>query len=126
MNAPHLLPPRSPPQLPPILDRPSVVAAVAEYLMEANHQGYRPNHRKVLTVRKSDRGATLREAAAPLRGEAFYFIEGELFSRAGATRLADGETPIGRAELLVDEIWDDLWVWSAYDFARSTSGWKAP
>ncbi|THF65243.1 hypothetical protein [Pseudothauera rhizosphaerae] len=111
---------------PPMLDRPAVVAAIADYLMEANHGGYRPDARKVLTVRKSDRRATVREAAAPVRGEVFYFIEGELFSRAEATRLGDGESPLEGAERLVDEIWDRLWVWNAYDFARSTSGWKAP
>lgn len=111
---------------PPVLDRPSVVAAIADYLLEANYRGYRPDPRKVLTVRKSDRTASVREAGAPVRGEAFYFIEGELFPQAEATRLSDGETPAVHAERLVDVVWDRLWVWNAYDFSRSTSGWQAP
>lgn len=111
---------------PPALDRPSVVAAIADYLLDANHQGYRPDHRKVLVVRKSDRTASVRDAGVPVRGEVFYFIEDELFPQPKATRLNAGETSAERAELLVSGIWDRLWVWNAYDFARSTSGWKAP
>jgi hypothetical protein len=111
---------------PKMLDRISVVAAIAEYLLEANYRGYQPDPRKVLVVRKSDRTTSLREAAAPVRGEAFYFIEGELFPLAGSTQLAADETPKSQAEKLVSGIWDQLWVWNAYDFARSTSGWSAP
>jgi epoxyqueuosine reductase len=50
---------------PQMLDRISVVAAIAEYLLEANYRGYQPDTRKVLVVRKSDRTASLREAGAP-------------------------------------------------------------
>jgi len=111
---------------PLLLDRPSVVAAIADYLLEANNQGYRPDPRKVLAVRKSDRVASVRNAGTPVRSEVFYFIEGELFPEPATTRLNEGETPTARAERLVGEIWERLWVWNAYDFARSTSGWQAP
>jgi hypothetical protein len=110
---------------PPILDRASVLSAIADYLLEANHNGYRPDPSKVLSVRK-DRLASLREAAPPVRGEVSYFIEGELFAVSGQTRLRIDETVATAAERLVGEVWDRLWVWNAYDFSRSTSGWRAP
>jgi len=110
----------------PALDRPSVVAAIADYLLEANYRGYRPNRQKVLTVRRSDRIASLRDAAIPVRGEAFYYIEGELFPEAEATCLPPEQTPRELAEQLVAGIWERLWVWNAYDFTRSTSGMNAP
>lgn len=110
----------------PALDRPSVVAAIADYLLEANYRGYQPNRQKVLTVRRSDRIASLRDAAIPVRGEAFYYIEGELFPEAEATRLPTEQTPRELAEQLVAGIWERLWVWNAYDFTRSTSGMNAP
>jgi hypothetical protein len=111
---------------PPLLDRHSVASALADYLLQVNYQGYRPDMQKALWVRKSDRTATVRDAGLPVRGETFYFIEGELFPEAGDTRLQAGESPLARAERLLDRIWDDLWVWNAYDFARSTSGMNAP
>lgn len=114
------------PAQPPLLDRPSVVAAIADYLLQANYRDYRPDRRKVLAVRRTDRSASLRDAVIPVRGEAFYYIEGELFPQAEATRLAAGESPRELAERLVDGIWERLWVWSAYDFTRSTSGMNAP
>lgn len=110
----------------PGLNRQSVIDAVTDYLLQVNHGGYRPDRQKVLTVRKTDRTASLRDAAIPVRGEVYYFIEGELFSRADATRLPAGDMPVALAEKLVDEVWDDLWVWNAYDFTRSTSGMNAP
>lgn len=104
------------------LDRPSVVEAIADYVLQANHGGYRPDRKKVLAVRKSDRTAWLRDAGIPVRWEVYYFIEGELFPEAGATRLTAGQTPRDLAERLVDAVWERLWVWNAYDFTRSTSG----
>ncbi|MDR1854483.1 MAG: hypothetical protein LBR05_06205 [Azoarcus sp.] len=111
---------------PTTLHRASVVAAITEYLVEANIEGYRPNPRKALAVRKSDRKASLRDAGAPVRDEVYYFIEDELFPEPDATCLAEGETPAAAARRLVDGVWDRLWVWNAFDFARSTSGWQAP
>lgn len=108
------------------LDRPSVVTAIADYLLQANYQSYRPDRRKVLAVRRTDRTASLRDASIPVRGEAFYYIEGELFPEAEATRLAPNQAPRELAERLVAGIWERLWVWNAYDFTRSTSGMNAP
>jgi hypothetical protein len=114
------------PAQPQKLNRQTVVDAVSDYILQVNHGSYQPDRQKVLTVRKTDRTASLRDAAVPVRGEVYYFIEGELFSRVDATRLREGETPEALAEKLVGEIWDDLWVWNAYDFTRSTSGMNAP
>ncbi|MDR3159049.1 MAG: hypothetical protein LBU11_08605 [Zoogloeaceae bacterium] len=108
------------------LDYPSVRDAVADYLLQVNHGAYQPDRKKVLSVRKTDRTAWLRDVSSPVRGEAFYFIEGELFSEKNATRLQAGETPRERAEKLLDGIWPQLQIWIAYDFARSTSGMNAP
>ena len=72
------------------LNRESVVAAIADYLLQINHRGYAPDRRKVLAVRRSDRTASLRNAATPVRWEVYYFIEGELIPEQGATRLAAG------------------------------------
>lgn len=106
----------------PSLDRNSVIDAVADYILQANHGSYRPDPRKVLSVRKQERTAALRDAATPARNEASYFIEGELFATPGATRLPAGERPRALAERLVEQIWEQLRVWNAYDFTRSTSG----
>ncbi|MDR2032104.1 MAG: hypothetical protein LBP86_07615 [Azoarcus sp.] len=110
------------------LDRPSVVAALADYLRKANDQeGYRPHPDSVLCVRESDRTATLGNAGRPIRGEVYYFIERDLFPDAQATRLGENETPAAAAERLVERIWERLYVWNAYDFALSTSGmYSAP
>ena len=105
-----------------ILDRASVVAAVKDYVLQVNYHGYTPDYRKVLAVRESDRTASLRNAVAPVRWEAYYYIEGELFPEHGATRVEDGDTPQKLAERLVDLIWDELWVWNAYDFTPTSSG----
>ncbi|MDR2364395.1 MAG: hypothetical protein LBD68_00860 [Zoogloeaceae bacterium] len=114
------------PQTPSVLDYPSAAQAIADYLLQINHGAYRPDRRRVLSVRKTDRTASLRDAALPARGEVFYFIEGELFSEMDATRLREGESPQARAEKLLHGVWEQLQVWSAYDFARSTSGMNAP
>ena len=104
------------------LDRPSVVAAIADYLLQVNYRGYRPDPRKVLSVRRTDRTAWLRNAGLPVRWEVYYFIEGELFPEDGTTRLAEGETPITLAEKLVDGIWERLWAWNGYDFTPTSYG----
>lgn len=104
------------------LNRASVIDAVSDYILQVNDRGYRPDHNKVLAVRKAERTASLRDAATPVRNEAFYFIEGELFPVADATRLREGETSRALAEKLVAQVWEQLWMWSAYDFTRSTSG----
>jgi hypothetical protein len=104
------------------LDRASVVDAVADYILQVNYRGYRPDQRKVLSVRRTDRTAWLRDAGTPARREAFYYIEGELFPQDGATCLAEGEIPQMLAEKLVAEIWDNLWVWNDYDFTPTSGG----
>jgi hypothetical protein len=104
------------------LDRPSVAAAVADYLLQVNYRDYRPDYRKVLSVRRSDRTAWLRDAGTPVRWEVYYFIEGELFPEPGATRLGLGQSLAGLAEALVEGIWDRLWVWNGYDFTPTSYG----
>ncbi|MDR0529034.1 MAG: hypothetical protein LBG69_05445 [Zoogloeaceae bacterium] len=116
----------APPLSSPLLNRPSVIHAVAGYLSQINTRGYCPDPRKALWVRKADRCASVRDAGVPVWGEVFYYIEGELFPLEGQTRLRNGQSPIARAEELIADLWEDLWVWNAYDFARSTSGWAAP
>lgn len=109
---------------PKILDYASVVAAITDYILQVNYQGYNPDYRKVLAVRETDRTATLRNAVAPVRWEVYYYVEGELFPEHGATRLEDGDAPRKLAERLVDLIWDQLWVWNAYDFTPTSGGLK--
>jgi hypothetical protein len=109
-------------EIPIRLDRASVIDAVADYILQVNFRGYRPDPRKVLAVRQTDRTAWLRDAATPARREVFYYIEGELFPAPGATRLADGDTPHILAARLVAEIWDELWVWNDYDFTPTSGG----
>ncbi|GHU25741.1 hypothetical protein FACS189488_13330 [Betaproteobacteria bacterium] len=46
--------------------------------------------------------------------------------RCNRPGLGEGETPRALAEKLVSKIWDDLWVWNAYDFTRSTGGLNEP
>lgn len=104
------------------LDRASVVAAIADYVLQVNYRGYRPDGRKVLSVRRNDRTAALRNAGIPVRWEVYYFIEGELFPEEGATRLRDGETPQDRAEALVEALWPQLWAWNGYDFTPTSYG----
>jgi len=104
------------------LDRRSVVDAIADYLLQANARGYRPDRRKVLAVRQTDRTAWLRDAGTPSRREVWYYIEGELFPEPGTTRLESGESATARAELLVSQIWNDLWLWNAYDFTPTSGG----
>jgi hypothetical protein len=107
---------------PAALNRASVVAAVADYILQVNYKGYRPDRRKVVAVRCSDRSAWLRDAGTPVRQEVWYYVEGELFPTAGATRLQDGQTPEDLAASLVAGVWDDLWVWNGYDFTPTSGG----
>jgi hypothetical protein len=104
------------------LDRASVVAAIADYILQVNYRGYHPDGRKVLAVRRNDRTASLRNAGIPVRWEVYYFIEGELFPEEGATRLRDGESPQARAEALVEALWPQLWAWNGYDFTPTSYG----
>ncbi|MDR1945634.1 MAG: hypothetical protein LBQ51_00460 [Desulfovibrio sp.] len=104
------------------LDRKSVEAAVADYLLQINYCGYQPDTRKVLSVRSTDRTAWLRDAATRARWEVYYFIEGELFPHEGDTRLPEGLSHTEHAAHLVDKIWDDLWVWNGYDFTTTSYG----
>jgi hypothetical protein len=112
---------------PRILNKASVVAAITDYLLQTNVNGYRPNPRKVLAVRNSDRTAILRTAGVPLRHEIYYFVEGEIFAEPGVTRLKEGATPESQAAELVEQVWEPLFIWAAYDFVRgSSSGFKKP
>jgi len=104
------------------LDRVSVVAALADYLLQVNYRGYRPDPRKVLAVRRSDRTASLRNAGIPVRWEVAYYIEGEIFADEGATRLEPGDNPAALAEQLVDRVWHQLWAWNGYDFTPTSYG----
>jgi ferredoxin len=112
---------------PKILNRASVQESLSEYLLGVNLRGYHPDPRKVLAVRTSDRTATLRNAAAPLRQEVYYFVEGEIFPQAGTTRLAEGETPDELAARLLDQVYEQLYIWLAYDFTKgSPPGFRKP
>lgn len=111
---------------PNILNRESVLVALTDYLLEANFGGYRPDPRKVLAVRDSDKTAMLRVVGTPARREVYYFIEGELFGE-GETRLREGQTPQQRAEKLLDGIYEQLYIWVAYDFVNgSPPGFRKP
>jgi hypothetical protein len=76
----------------------------------------------VLSVRRSDRTAWLRDAGTPVRWEVYYYIEGELITEQGATRLARGQSHFDLAEKLVAGVWDQLWVWNGYDFTPTSGG----
>lgn len=107
---------------PKTLDRASVLDAIKDYILQVNYRGYNPDRRKVLSVRRTDRTAWLRNAVAPVRWEVYYYLEGELFPEEGMTRLAAGQSPQDLAEKLVDAIWDNLLVWNGYDFTPTSSG----
>jgi hypothetical protein len=109
-------------EIPVLLDRASVTEALADYILQANYRGYRPDPRKVIAVRQTDRTAWLRDAGTPARREVYYFIEGELFPEFGVTRLAAGESHNDLAARLIARIWDELWVWNAYDFTPTSGG----
>ncbi|WP_243375091.1 hypothetical protein [Geotalea sp. SG265] len=112
---------------PNILNRQSVLECLTDYILQANHWGYRPDRRKVLAVRQSDRTAALRNAAAPIRQEIYYFIEGELFPEEGTTRLKEGQTPAELAANLLDGLYEQLYIWVAYDFTKgSPPGFRKP
>jgi hypothetical protein len=104
-----------------LLDRPSVAAALTDYLLQVNYRGYAPDPSLVLAIRRSDRTAWLRRAELPVRWETYYFIEGEIFPIPGATRLPEGKSPAEYAEELVARVWPQLWVWNGYDFTPSSS-----
>ena len=108
--------------IPILLDRASVTDAIADYILQVNFREYRADRRKVLAIRQTDRTASLRNAGTPVRREVYYYIEGELFPAPGTTRLAEGDTALALAERLVEQIWDDLWVWNAYDFTPHSGG----
>ncbi|MDR1545287.1 MAG: hypothetical protein LBU12_00925 [Deltaproteobacteria bacterium] len=107
---------------PGFLDRRTVEAALADYLLQVNHRGYRPNRRKVLAVRGTDRTAWLRNAEKPVRWEAYYFIEGELFPEPETTKLPPGRSPEDYAAALTDQIWDQLSLWNGFDFTPTSFG----
>ena len=112
---------------PKILNRQSVLESLAEYILQVNHRSYRPDYRKVLAVRTSDRTATLRSIAPPLRQEVYYFIEGEIFPQAGTTKLGEGEAPLELAERLLEEVYEQLYIWVAYDLTKgSPPGFRKP
>ncbi|KAB0663889.1 epoxyqueuosine reductase [Oryzomonas japonica] len=112
---------------PNILNRQSVFECLKDYILQANLYEYRPDRRKVLAVRTSDRTATLRNASIPIRQEVYYFIEGELFPEEGATRLNDGQSATELAEELLENIYEQLYIWTAYDFTKgSPPGFRKP
>jgi ferredoxin len=112
---------------PNILNRQSVFECLSDYILQVNYRGYRPDRRKVLAVRTSDRTASLRNAGTPIRQEVYYFIEGEIFPEEGTTRLYDGQTAAELAEELLENIYERLYVWTAYDFTKgSPPGFRKP
>jgi ferredoxin len=112
---------------PRILNRQSVLEALTDYILQVNYGGYRPDGRKVLAVRTSDRTAALRNAATPIRQEVYYFIEGEIFPKLGTTRLKEGQTAAQLAGELLEEKYEQLYIWTAYDFTKgSPPGFRKP
>src|SRR6266568_2487398 len=112
---------------PHILNRQSELEALTDYILQVNYNGYKPDPRKVLAVRTSDRTATLRNMAAPLRQEVYYVIEGEIFPEVGTTRLREGQAPAELAEELLEQQYEKLWIWTAYDFTKgSPPGFRKP
>src|SRR5512138_1848206 len=112
---------------PLILNRASVLECLTDYIVQANLRGYRPDPRKVLAVRTSDRTASLRNAGTPIRQEVYYFIEGEVFPEPGTTRLQEGQAARELAERLLEEIYEQLYIWVAYDFTKgSPPGFRKP
>jgi len=112
---------------PNILNRQSVLECLTDYIVQVNFRGYRPDSRKVLAVRTSDRTASLRNAATPLRQEVYYFIEGEIFPEEGTTRLREGQTARELAGELLEKHYEQLYVWTAYDFTKgSPPGFRKP
>lgn len=112
---------------PRILNRQMLMEALVDYILQVNYDGYKPDPRKVLAVRASDRTTSLRNAATPVRQEVYYFIEGEVFPKTGTTRLRDGQKPIELAEALLDQLYEKLYIWIPYDFTKSsTPGFRKP
>lgn len=112
---------------PNILNRQSVLECLTDYILQVNHRGYKPDPRKVLAVRTSDRTASLRNAATPIRQEVYYFIEGEIFPHEGTTSLREGQTAAQLAEELLEKNYEQLYIWTAYDFTKgSPPGFRKP
>jgi hypothetical protein len=112
---------------PRILNRQTVLEALTDYILQVNYDGYKPDQRKVLAVRISDRTTSLRNAATPIRQEVYYFIEGEIFPKEGSTRLRDEQKPAELAEELLEQKYEQLYIWVAYDFTkRSSPGFRKP
>jgi ferredoxin len=112
---------------PNILNRCSVLECLTDYIRQVNYYGYKPDPRKVLAIRTSDRTASLRNASTPIRQEVYYFIEGEIFPVAGTTRLNDGQTPDELAEELLEKQYEQLYIWTAYDLTKgSPPGFRKP
>lgn len=112
---------------PYILNRASVLECLTDYLVQANFRGYRPDPAKVLAVRTSDRTASLRNAGTPIRQEVYYFVEGEIFPEPGTTRLREGQTAAELAEELLEQHYEQLFIWVAYDLTKgSPPGFRKP
>jgi ferredoxin len=105
---------------PNILNRQSVLECLSDYILQVNYHGYRPDRRKVLAVRTSDRTVSLRNASTPIRQEVYYVIEGEIFPEEGTTCLNDGQTAAELAEELLENIYEQLYIWTAYDFTKGS------
>ena len=112
---------------PHILNRQSVLDCLTDYILQVNYQGYKMDPRKVLAVKTSDRTASLRNAGTPVRQEVYYFIEGEIFPHEGMTRLREGQAPVELAEELLEFYYEQLYIWTAYDFTKgSPPGFRKP
>jgi hypothetical protein len=90
------------------LKRDSLKAALADYILQVNYGGYRPDPRKVLAVKIEDRTTMLHNAGTPLRTEVYYFVEGEVFPQEGTTKLAEGQAPDELAEQLLQQTYEQL------------------
>jgi hypothetical protein len=109
------------------LKRDSLKAAIVDYLLQVNYEGYKPDPRKILAVRIEDRNTQLRNAGTPLRGEVYFQVEGEVFPTAGTTRVPEGRSIADYAEELVSNVYERLWIWAAYDITKgSPPGFRKP
>ena len=110
-----------------VLNRASVLEALTDYILQVNYRGYTPDPRKVLAIHVTDRTASVRNAGTPIRHEVYYYIEGELFPLHETTSLHEGQSARELAEFLLEQCYEQLVIWAAYDITKgSPPGFRRP
>jgi hypothetical protein len=111
----------------PLLDRESLVDALASYLRQVNARGYEPDSSIFLVVRREGRSTALAVPSIPKKDEIYFRVEGEVFLRGHLSRLLPGEDLRAKAEFLAQEFAERLSIWASYDFAhKSSEGFRRP